>query len=92
MKPNLNDIKKHLAGIPDRRLPRGKNAWEEWAFKLAWLQEWQETKELVQSFEKQLQEEIERLEASSKNTKVTYIESVCFSACAQKLKEILGEK
>ena len=83
MKPNLKDIKKHLAGIPDRRLPLGKNAW---------LQEWQEAKELVEAFEKQLQEEIERLEASSKNTKATFVESACFSACAKKLEETLGEK
>ena len=57
MKPNLNDIKKHLAGIPDRRLPLGKNAW---------LQEWQEIKELVESFEKQLQEMLTKSETNTK--------------------------
>jgi len=47
MKPNLKTIKEHLNGIPSRRLPIGK---------IAWLQEWEETKELVESLEKQLRE------------------------------------
>ena len=47
MKPNLKTIKEHLNGIPTKRLPLGK---------IAWLQEWEETKELVVSLEKQLRE------------------------------------
>lgn len=52
MKPNLKDLKTHLEGIPNRRLPLGKNAW---------LQEWEETKQLVEGLEKELLERLSKL-------------------------------
>ena len=47
MKPNLKTIKEHLNGIPTKRLPLGK---------IAWLQEWEETKELIENLEATIRE------------------------------------